>query len=199
MASKPNESDNLLNDKTTDSLFTSTIQTLISELSSPFNLVLTLICIYLIYKIFFYNSETTYSGEVKKYPAPLPKHDMTLTELRQYDGKNEDKRICIAVNRKIFDVSKGDKFYGQNMPYAPLAGKDATRALGTFEIDQVKDTWDDYSNITKEQWTTVTEWEQQFSERYEFVGNLVPELIEKEEDSFEKIEEETKKRDQDEL
>lgn len=32
---------------------------------------------------------------------------MTLTELRQYDGKNEDKRICIAVNRKIFDVSKG--------------------------------------------------------------------------------------------
>lgn len=68
-----------------------------------------------------------------------------------------------------------------------------------FLTNFFSDTWDDYSNITKEQWTTVTEWEQQFSERYEFVGNLVPELIEKEEDSFEKIEEETKKRDQDEL
>ena len=36
---------------------------------------------------------------------------------------------------------------------------------------------------------TVQEWEQQFSERYEFVGNLVPDVIEKDEDSFERIEE----------
>lgn len=100
---------------------------------------------------------------------------MTLSELRKYDGKNEDGRICIAVNRKIFDVSKGghswkskminskdefqktneinfdrpvvnqrlfirtgDKFYGPGKSYSPLAGKDATRALGTFEIDNVK-------------------------------------------------------------
>ena len=50
--------------------------------------------------------------------------------------------------------------------------------------------------MTKEQWGTIQEWEQQFSERYEFVGNLVTnqpiETIDKEEDSFEKIEEETK-------
>lgn len=33
---------------------------------------------------------------------------MTLSELRQYDGTGPDGRICIAVNRKIFDVSKGN-------------------------------------------------------------------------------------------
>lgn len=54
------------------------------------------------------------------------------------------------------------------------------------------DEWDDYEDIPKEQWNTVQEWEQQFSDRYEFVGNLVKEVIEKEEDSFEKIEETTK-------
>lgn len=48
-----------------------------------------------------------YTGEVKNYPPPLPKHDMTVSELRQYDGTSEDGRICIAINRKIFDVSKG--------------------------------------------------------------------------------------------
>ena len=44
---------------------------------------------------------------MKKYPPPLPKHDMTLEELGKYDGLNDDGRICIAINRKIFDVSKG--------------------------------------------------------------------------------------------
>lgn len=179
--------DNLTADKT--SLVESTIRALLSELSSPTNLILTLICLYLIYKIFFNHSETTPTGPVKQYPAPLPKHDMTLSELRQYDGTGEDGRICIAVNRKIFDVSKGDRFYGPGKSYAPLAGQDATRALGSFEINNVKDEWDNYENIPKDNWTTITEWEQQFGERYEFVGNLVKEVIEKEEDSFEKIEE----------
>lgn len=54
---------------------------------------------------------------------------------------------------------------------------------------QILDEWDTYDNIPNDNWTTIQEWEQQFSERYEFVGNLVKEVIEKEEDSFEKIEE----------
>ena len=60
------------------------------------------------------------------------------------------------------------------------------------------DEWDTYENITGDNWNTVQEWEQQFSERYEFVGNLVPEVIEKDEDSFERIEE-TKENNQEEL
>jgi len=195
MASNPASTANPSNTETDNSndknafFFTTIVQALLSELSSPTNLILTLICIYLIYKIFFQTQETTYTGEVKKYPPPLPKHDMTVAELRQYDGKGEDGRICVAINRKIFDVSKGDRFYGPNKSYSPLAGRDATRALGLFEIDLVKDQWDDYENITQEQWNTIHEWEQQFNDRYEFVGNLVKEVIEKEEDSFERIEE----------
>ena len=40
---------------------------------------------------------------------------MTLQQLRMYDGQSatSDGRICVAVNGKIFDVTKGKRFYGQ--------------------------------------------------------------------------------------
>ena len=39
---------------------------------------------------------------------------MTLQQLRQYDGVSDESggRICVAVNGKIFDVTKGKRFYG---------------------------------------------------------------------------------------
>lgn len=46
---------------------------------------------------------------------PIPKlkrQDMTLEQLRQYDGTGEHNRVCVGVNGKIFDVTRGKKFYG---------------------------------------------------------------------------------------
>ena len=39
-------------------------------------------------------------------PEPLPKHDMTLDELRKYDGKGPDKRVCIAILGRVYDCTK---------------------------------------------------------------------------------------------
>lgn len=39
-------------------------------------------------------------------PDPLPKHDMTLEELRKYDGKASDKRVCIAILGRVYDCTK---------------------------------------------------------------------------------------------
>lgn len=36
-----------------------------------------------------------------------------------------------------------------------------------------KETWDDYSDITPAHMASAKEWEEQFSERYDFVGYLV--------------------------
>jgi predicted heme/steroid binding protein len=32
---------------------------------------------------------------------------MTLDELKNYDGKGADKRICIAILGKVYDCTKG--------------------------------------------------------------------------------------------
>ena len=37
----------------------------------------------------------------------------SLTELREYDGSDENKPILLAVNYKVFDVTKGKEFYGR--------------------------------------------------------------------------------------
>jgi hypothetical protein len=46
--------------------------------------------------------------------AALPrmkKRDFSLEQLRQFDG-SRTPRILLAVNGKVFDVTKGSKFYG---------------------------------------------------------------------------------------
>jgi len=145
--------------------------------SSPVNIGLTLLCAYLIYKLLkkTTSSDDGPSAPLFKPPPPLPKHDMTLEELRQYNGKGEDGRICISINNRVFDCSKGYRFYGPEGPYAPLAGHDATRALALFDVEAVKDEWDDVSDLTASQLSSVNEWELQFNERYDFVGKLVKE------------------------
>ena len=48
-------------------------------------------------------------------PPPLPrmkKKDMTLTELKKYDGSGPEGRVCVGVLGKIYDVTKGKRFYG---------------------------------------------------------------------------------------
>ncbi|KAF6096086.1 progesterone receptor membrane component 2 [Phyllostomus discolor] len=53
------------------------------------------------------------SGE-ESPAAALPrmkKRDFSLEQLRQYDG-SRTPRILLAVNGKVFDVTKGSKFYG---------------------------------------------------------------------------------------
>lgn len=152
-----------------------------SVTESPLNVFLTAICIglvYLIYKSAAPDKRSTKS-ERAKVLKPFPKGDMTLAELRKYDGSNEEGRVLLAVNREIYDVTKGRRFYGPEGPYSTLAGRDATRALALFAVDAVKDEWDDYSDLNLSQMSTVTEWIEQFKEKYDYVGKLVKTEAEK--------------------
>ena len=85
----------------------------VSELiSSPLNLALLAVCGFLLYKIIM--------GQKKQEPLPprepelekMKKQDMTLEQLREYDGKGPDGRILLAANGKVFDVTRGKRFYG---------------------------------------------------------------------------------------
>uniref|UniRef100_A0A183AU14 Cytochrome b5 heme-binding domain-containing protein n=1 Tax=Echinostoma caproni TaxID=27848 RepID=A0A183AU14_9TREM len=78
--------------------------------------------------------------------------------LSQYDGRGPDKRILVAVNGKVFDVTKNGG------PYASFAGRDVSRALACFMADEsfVRTTYDDLSDLSVEQLDRLKEWERQF-------------------------------------
>jgi hypothetical protein len=45
-------------------------------------------------------------------PPPLKKRDFTIAQLREFDGSDSGKRLLIACNGKVFDVTRGRRFYG---------------------------------------------------------------------------------------
>lgn len=81
------------------------------ELTSPINLILVFFIVYLIYKIIKSKFTTV---EFTPPPPPLPKirKDLSVAQLKNYDGSQEDGRVLLAVNGIIFDVTKGKRFYG---------------------------------------------------------------------------------------
>lgn len=141
---------------------------------SPLNVVLTSVCVYLIYKIFF-SRQHSRSAQVKREPElpPMKKRDMTPEEIRKYDGTGEDGRVLVAVNGKVFDVTKGRNFYGPGGPYHAFAGHDASRGLATFSVERPKDGYDDLSDLNPMEMESVREWEMQFTEKYHYVGRLL--------------------------
>lgn len=94
---------------TSSSLVTSIIFEIVY---SPLNLFLLALCLYLLYKIFYNHRPYVEEPPPKPQLPPLKKHDMTYQELKKYDGLGEDGRVCVAVNGKVFDVTKGKRFYG---------------------------------------------------------------------------------------
>ena len=120
------------------------------------------------------------SGPPVEYEPPLqpmPKRDFTPRQLKPYDGtKSEDNpegRILIGVLGKVYDMTKGKSFYGPGGPYSVFAGRDASRALATFEVHSVSEEYDDLSDLKQSELNEVKEWDLQFSEKYTLVGKLL--------------------------
>lgn len=81
-----------------------------SEVVSPVNLIITAIIFALLYKI--YAKYTKVHVDTPALDLPKIRKDMTVSELRQYDGNQPDGRVLVAVNGWIFDVTRGRRFYG---------------------------------------------------------------------------------------
>lgn len=156
----------------------STVAT-VSEGLSFTNSILMVLIAYLLWKMFgksLRKRNDTEEEDRLVIPDPLPKHDMTLDELRKYDGKGADKRVCIAILGRVYDCTKSYHFYGPEGTYRNFAGHDATRALAKFDVMAVKEEWDDVSDLSPSEMSSVQEWKEQFEERYDYVGRLVESL-----------------------
>ncbi|KAI8072679.1 cytochrome b5-like heme/steroid binding domain-containing protein [Gongronella butleri] len=115
-----------------------------------------------------------------KHPAVLLFKNYTPVDLLPFDGlhKEHDKRILMAVNGSVYDVTKGASFYGPEGPYANFAGHDASRGLAkhSFDKDMVADPAgpiDKLEDLTADEWEALREWEQHFATKYLLVGKLV--------------------------
>lgn len=105
-------SSQLLN-ATGDTVANQIVSAFLEIIYSPLNLALLAASFYLIFKI--YQDKTR-----KPEPAPptrptlpkLPKRDYTPQELLPFDGTGPEGRILIAINGKVFDVTRGKGFYG---------------------------------------------------------------------------------------
>ena len=48
----------------------------------------------------------------KRTRALAEKRNYSLEELKQYDGQDKSKPILVCVKGQIFDISRGEAFYG---------------------------------------------------------------------------------------
>ena len=83
-------------------------------IGSPLNVTLLSICVFLLYKIYAGRRPKRQPKPEQQLP-PLKNKNWTLAELSVYDGTGLDGRILIAVNGKVFDVTRGKHFYGPGM------------------------------------------------------------------------------------
>ncbi|KMZ59076.1 Membrane-associated progesterone receptor component 1 [Zostera marina] len=107
-------------------------------------------------------------------PPPEPVHigDMTLEELKVYDGSDPKKNLLMAIKGQVYDVSKSRIFYGPGGNYSLFAGKDATRALALMSFDP-KDLTSDIDGLSSDALDVLQDWEYKFMEKYVKVGQIV--------------------------
>lgn len=67
---------------------------------------------YILMRIFVKRNEPEVEEPEDVRLPKMKKRDFTIQELREFDGTKGDGRILVAINGKVFDVTRGKHFYG---------------------------------------------------------------------------------------
>lgn len=97
--------------------------------------------------------------------------ELTLQQLKQYDGSDPSKPIYVAVKGRVFDVTTGKSFYGPGGSYCMFAGKDASQALAKMSKND-EDVCGSLENLSEKEMQTLNDWEKKFEAKYPVVATL---------------------------
>uniref|UniRef100_A0A1D1YLY0 Membrane steroid-binding protein 2 n=1 Tax=Anthurium amnicola TaxID=1678845 RepID=A0A1D1YLY0_9ARAE len=114
-------------------------------------------------------------------PEPVQIGDVSVEELRAYDGSDPKKPLLMAIKGQVYDVSRSRMFYGPGGPYALFAGRDASRALALMSFDP-NDLTGDVEGLSTAELDVLQDWEYKFMEKYVKVGQLVTDKCTEEDD-----------------
>lgn len=105
---------------------------------------------------------------------PLPIRDYTLEQLREFNGVG-DKPILIALKGIVYDVTSSFDFYGPEGSYHCFAGRDASRAMAKFTLDEKDLSNNDLSDLSSYEKNSLDEWVEKYDyyKCYPKVGKLV--------------------------
>ncbi|CAK0911971.1 unnamed protein product [Prorocentrum cordatum] len=78
-------------------------------------------------------------------------------DLLEYNGQDPQKPLLIGVDGEVFNVWRGRDFYGAGGPYGSFAGRDATRLLAKYIVDDAED---DGEPLTAEELDTLQSWKE---------------------------------------
>ncbi|CAO3564868.1 unnamed protein product [Mortierella alpina] len=147
-----------------------------SALTNPLNWALAAVLGYVSYNYF-----STPAAPPPAAPRRLPTlvfKEYTPKELAQFDGRTEDTRILMAIQGKVFDVTRGRNFYGPDGPYGNFAGRDASRGLAKNSFDKSMLTAldapiDKLEDLNDEEKESLSDWAGHFEGKYQLVGKLI--------------------------
>ncbi|KAG6483533.1 membrane steroid-binding protein 2-like [Zingiber officinale] len=105
-------------------------------------------------------------------PEPVQLGDISLEELRTYDGSDPKKPLLMAIKGVVYDVSIGRMLYGPGGPYAFFAGRETSRALALMSFD-LGDLNSDLDDLGEAELEVLQDWEEKFKEKYIKVGKIV--------------------------
>ena len=125
--------------------------------------------------VLFGREQEILSGELSENEVVVD-----IEELRWADGKLQNdeggshrKPLWLSLRGRVYDVSAGEKFYGDGGPYNIFIGKDATRAFctGCLEEECLIASTD---GLSSEQIREADRWVEyyEFHDKYSYVGKL---------------------------
>jgi len=119
-------------------------------------------------------SKSDRGDDKSKEDEPIVLRDFTIDQLREYDGTDKNKPPYIGLCGEVYDVSSASDFYGKGGPYHCFSGRDASRAMAKFSLDEADLSNSDISDLGPFERSQLQDWVMKFKHYkcYPVVGKL---------------------------